>query len=55
VTYVPQWDQAAPTAAALARPGDLVITVGCGDVTQVAPKIVAELDQLTSRTSGGAR
>ena len=43
VTYQPDWDAAAPTVAGIARPGDLVITVGCGDVTKVAPKIVAEL------------
>jgi UDP-N-acetylmuramate--alanine ligase len=45
VTYVPDWDAAAPTVAALSRPGDLVITVGCGDVTKVAPLIVAELER----------
>jgi len=50
VTYQPVWDQAAPTVARIARPGDLVITVGCGDVTKVAPKIVAELErQLVGR------
>ena len=43
VTYEPGWDDAAPTVAGIARPGDLVITVGCGDVTKVAPQIVAEL------------
>ncbi len=43
VTYEPDWDAAAATVAALAHPGDLVVTVGCGDVTQVAPLIVAEL------------
>jgi UDP-N-acetylmuramate--alanine ligase len=43
VTYQPVWDEAAPTVARIARPGDLVITVGCGDVTKVAPEIVAEL------------
>ncbi len=43
VTYEPVWDDAAPTVARIARPGDLVITVGCGDVTKVAPLIVAEL------------
>ena len=37
--------RAAPTVARIARPGDLVITVGCGDVTKVAPKIVAELER----------
>ncbi len=44
VTYQPSWDDAAATVAAIARPGDLVITVGCGDVTKIAPLIVAELD-----------
>jgi UDP-N-acetylmuramate--alanine ligase len=48
VTYEPLWDEAAPTVARIARPGDLVITVGCGDVTKVAPKIVAELERLTA-------
>ena len=43
VTYVPDWDAAAPTVARIARPGDLVITVGCGDVTRVAPLIVDAL------------
>jgi UDP-N-acetylmuramate--alanine ligase len=47
VTYEPVWDQAAPTVARIARPGDLVITVGCGDVTKVAPKIVDEIQRLT--------
>jgi UDP-N-acetylmuramate--alanine ligase len=46
VTYQPVWDEAAPTVAKIARPGDLVITVGCGDVTKVAPKIVAEIQRL---------
>jgi UDP-N-acetylmuramate--alanine ligase len=47
VTYEPVWDEAAPTVARIARPGDLVITVGCGDVTKVAPKIVDEIQRLT--------
>jgi UDP-N-acetylmuramate--alanine ligase len=51
VTYQPVWDEAAPTVAEIARPGDLVITVGCGDVTKVAPLIVEEL----RRRSGEAR
>jgi UDP-N-acetylmuramate--alanine ligase len=46
VTYEPIWDEAAPTVARIARPGDLVITVGCGDVTKVAPKIVEEIQRL---------
>jgi UDP-N-acetylmuramate--alanine ligase len=55
VTYEPVWDNAAPTVARIARPGDLVITVGCGDVTKVAPKIVAELERLHAGASGASR
>ena len=54
VTYVPGWDDAAPTVAGIARPGDLVITVGCGDVTKVAPLIVAELEHRGEPEAGGA-
>lgn len=43
VTYEPDWDATAATVARIARPGDLVITLGCGDVTKIAPRIVAEL------------
>jgi UDP-N-acetylmuramate--alanine ligase len=43
VTYEPDWDATAATVAAVAQPGDLVITVGCGDVTKIAPLIVQEL------------
>jgi UDP-N-acetylmuramate--alanine ligase len=54
VTYEPVWDEAAPTVARIARPGDLVITVGCGDVTKVAPKIVAELERQRFSRAGVA-
>ena len=43
VTYEPDWDAAAPVVASIARPGDLVVTLGCGDVTKVAPLIVSKL------------
>lgn len=45
VTYQPDWDATAATVAARAVSGDLVITLGCGDVTKVAPLIVAELER----------
>ena len=35
--------EAAHAAAALARPGDLVLTVGAGDVTELGPVILADL------------
>ena len=46
VTYQPVWDEAAPTVARIARPGDLVITVGLRRRNEVAPKIVAEIQRL---------
>ncbi|MGW5748212.1 UDP-N-acetylmuramate--L-alanine ligase [Amycolatopsis sp. NPDC003861] len=45
VWYEPAFDVAAPLAAGLAEPGDLVVTMGAGDVTQLGPEILAELDK----------
>ncbi|MEL7976220.1 UDP-N-acetylmuramate--L-alanine ligase [Isoptericola sp. F-RaC21] len=44
--------EAAHVVSALARPGDLVLTVGAGDVTELGPVILADL---AARTSGVAR
>jgi UDP-N-acetylmuramate--alanine ligase len=55
VTYEPDWDAAAPVVAGLARRGDLVVTLGCGDVTKVAPLIVdalARRSDLSVHTEG---
>ena len=41
--YVPDRLDAARTVAALARPGDLVLTVGAGDVTELGSAILDEL------------
>lgn len=54
VTYEPVWDAAPAAVAAVARPGDLVVTIGCGDVTKIAPLIVAELAATRGARSGGA-
>ncbi|GAA5033069.1 UDP-N-acetylmuramate--L-alanine ligase [Terrabacter aeriphilus] len=40
VRYVPSWSEVAPVVAGIARPGDLVLTVGAGDVTMVGPEIL---------------
>jgi len=45
VHYEPAFDVAAGLAAGLAKPGDLVVTMGAGDVTQLGPEILAELDK----------
>jgi UDP-N-acetylmuramate--alanine ligase len=41
--FVPDRIEAARTAAALARPGDLLLTVGAGDVTALAPVVLDAL------------
>ncbi len=40
VHYVPSWSDVAHRVASLARPGDLVLTVGAGDVTMVGPEVL---------------
>ena len=40
VHYVPSWSEVAGVVAGLARPGDLVLTVGAGDVTMVGPEVL---------------
>ncbi|TDB84706.1 UDP-N-acetylmuramate--L-alanine ligase [Actinomadura sp. KC216] len=41
--YVPVRDEAPGVAASLARPGDVVLTLGAGDVTQLGPLILERL------------
>ncbi len=41
---------AAGRVAELARPGDLVLTVGAGDVTELAPVVLAALESRAART-----
>jgi UDP-N-acetylmuramate--alanine ligase len=40
VHYEPVWLQAPRRLAALARPGDVVLTLGAGDVTEVGPMVL---------------
>ncbi len=40
VQFVPSWSQVAPLVVRLARSGDLVVTVGAGDVTMIGPEIL---------------
>jgi UDP-N-acetylmuramate--alanine ligase len=51
VRFVPDRDDVAPTLARLATPGDLVLTLGAGDVTRVGPDL---LRLLADRTEEGA-
>ena len=43
VHVVKPLDRVAPVVAALARPGDLVVTLGAGSIETVAPRIVEAL------------
>jgi UDP-N-acetylmuramate--alanine ligase len=51
VHYVPRWAEVPEVLARLARPGDLVITMGAGDVTVLGPEVLAELGR---RAAGAA-
>jgi len=43
VHYVPDFADVPKVVAALARPGDLVLTMGAGDITRMGPLVLAEL------------
>ncbi|MDT7709430.1 MAG: UDP-N-acetylmuramate--alanine ligase [Pseudonocardiales bacterium] len=45
VHYVPRWSDVPAVVAGLARSGDLVITMGAGDITVLAPEILLELEK----------
>lgn len=50
VHYEPSFTDAAPVVAGLARPGDLVMTMGAGDVTMLGPEILSEIDRTSGRS-----
>jgi len=52
VHYEPSWSAVPGLLAGLAGPGDLVLTVGAGDVTMLGPELLAVLAE---RTASGAR
>jgi UDP-N-acetylmuramate--alanine ligase len=43
VDYLPDWQQAADRAAALAEDGDIIMTLSCGDVYRIVPQILEAL------------
>ncbi|SEC60783.1 UDP-N-acetylmuramate--L-alanine ligase [Paramicrobacterium humi] len=45
VDYVPDWQDAADLTARIARDGDYVITLGCGDVYLLVPQLLAALER----------
>ena len=46
VHHVPELDDVAGVLAGLARPGDLVLTLGAGTITSVGPQVLAALASL---------
>lgn len=45
VRYLPDLSSVAEQVAASARPGDVVVTMGAGDVTMLGPEIIAALNE----------
>lgn len=43
VDYLPDWQQAADRAAEIAREGDIIMTLSCGDVYRIVPQVLAAL------------
>jgi UDP-N-acetylmuramate--alanine ligase len=54
VTYVPDFSAVAERVAGAVRPGDVVVTMGAGDVTMLGPEIIAALEARANRTVPGA-
>lgn len=44
VDFLPDWQAAADRVGELARPGDLVMTLSCGDVYRIIPQLVRALE-----------
>ncbi|WP_167139781.1 UDP-N-acetylmuramate--L-alanine ligase [Diaminobutyricimonas sp. TR449] len=47
VDYLPDWQQAADRAAAIAEDGDIIMTLSCGDVYRIIPQVLTALESGT--------
>ena len=54
VTYVPDFSAVAAHVASIARPGDVILTMGAGDVTMLGGEILSELRLKDNRGMPGA-
>lgn len=54
VAFIADWQEAANAVAAMARPGDFVITLGCGDVYRIIPQILGSLAPATDAETSKA-
>jgi UDP-N-acetylmuramate--alanine ligase len=50
--YVPEFADVPKVVAALAAPGDLVLTMGAGDITRMGPLILDVLSQAGTGSTG---
>ena len=55
VRYVPDFSAVAGAVAAAARPGDVVVTMGAGDVTLLGQEILTALQVEADRRAPGPR
>ncbi|NQX28730.1 UDP-N-acetylmuramate--L-alanine ligase [Microbacteriaceae bacterium VKM Ac-2854] len=54
VAFIADWQQAADYTASIAREGDFVITLGCGDVYRIVPQLLGSLDAEAAPGDGAA-
>ncbi|MDP9394577.1 MAG: UDP-N-acetylmuramate--L-alanine ligase [Actinomycetota bacterium] len=54
VVFEPSWSAVAGELARRARPGDVVLTLGAGDVTMVGPEVLEALAERSGAASGEA-
>jgi UDP-N-acetylmuramate--alanine ligase len=43
VSYLPDWQQASDHAASIAKDGDIIMTLSCGDVYRIVPQLLDSL------------
>ncbi|MFB2582823.1 UDP-N-acetylmuramate--L-alanine ligase [Herbiconiux sp. P15] len=53
VAYIDDWQRAADHLAEVARPGDFVVTLGCGDVNLIVPQLLESLERAGSAAEAG--
>ncbi len=53
VAYRPDWQDAAELVGALARPGDIVMTLSCGSVYRIIPQLLESIDRHANPAAGG--
>ena len=55
VRFEPSWSRVPRLLSELARPGDVVLTLGAGDVTLVGPEVLELLDEQAPPSPEGRR